>query len=238
MKIDKIVYQAYWDILQKIVKADHFKGKTYPLFFECKNAEESEILLNLQDDKKVIKIQRITAEPNFDNLLKGKCKYPEIFIIKLVSPKFNEFIKTCSNILENNEDLQQKEPEDIKRMFGFEGTKFWLNRKGTKDLVINFHPKRNGTTATLRLMQTYHYYLINRGKRDDLWLKTGISLKDISDYLKDNYPEMNINNWNDWVRNTKHNLLEKMTEVDRKFVIIDYYDKKEKVYPVSIKLPF
>ena len=56
MKIDKIVYQAYWDILQKIVKADHFKGKTYPLFFECKNAEESEILLNLQDDKKVIKI--------------------------------------------------------------------------------------------------------------------------------------------------------------------------------------
>jgi len=49
---------------------------------------------------------------------------------------------------------------------------------------------------------------------------------------------MNINNWNDWVRNTKHNLLEKMTEVDRKFVIIDYYDKKEKVYPVSIKLPF
>ncbi|MFA6569802.1 MAG: hypothetical protein WCT77_01005 [Bacteroidota bacterium] len=237
MKTDKIVYQAYWDILKRIVKDDHFKGKFEPLFFKCENSEQSEILNSLQDDKKVIKLHRITPEPNFDNLLKGKCTYPDIFKIDIITSKFNKFKNECLSILEANTKFPQKTTQNLKDIIGFEGTKFWLKRKNVENLVINFHPKRNGTTAPLRLMQAFHYYLINRGKRDDLWLKTRISFKDISDYLKDNYPEMNINSLNDWVRNTKHNLLEKMTEVDKKFVSIGYFDKKEKVYNVSIKLP-
>lgn len=125
---------------------------------------------------------------------------------------------------------------DYKDLFGFEGTKFWLKRIAAENLVISFHPKKGGTTDPLCLLHAFIDYIKKYGKYNNGMISAIVPRSDTVDYLKSNYPNIAPPVWEDWIKSTKHNLLQKMTDEDKKFIIIEDYDEKTG-YPISIKLP-
>lgn len=126
---------------------------------------------------------------------------------------------------------------DHKDFFGFEGTKFWLKRIAAQNLVISFHPKKGGTTDPLCLLHAFIDYINKYGKYNNGMISAIVPRPDTVDYIKANYPNIAPPVWEDWIKSTKHNLLQKMTDEDKKFIIIEDHDGK-KGYPISIKLPF
>lgn len=133
--------------------------------------------------------------------------------------------------------LKQAIKIDYNEFFGFEGTKFWLKRVAAENLVISFHPKKQGITDPLCLLYAFVDCLKKHGSYNTGRLSAVLSRSDAVAYIKANFPNIRPSVWEDWIKTTKHNLLQKMTDEDKKFITIDDYDERAG-YPISITLPF
>jgi hypothetical protein len=104
-----------------------------------------------------------------------------------------------------------------------------------KDLVIDFNPKEGETTNSFCLMKALVEYIKEVGELNNGWLSVIVPPEEIKKYMSLNYPKINIGV--DWLKNSKGNLLKKLTTIDKKLIIIKDYDNQRKGYPFSIKLP-
>lgn len=223
MKRFEPIYSEYYNLLQELMKISYVKKRINDLPFIAKDSIQSGYLDYLEKENKAIRKHIVTSPHNFEFLLMlQKHSNSVLFSVDIIKPEFNKIVKECETYL-------------AKDSFGFDGTKFWLNKIAGKDLVIDFNPKKGETTDTLCLMKALVDYIKNVGELTSGWLNVIVPTEEIKNYIRLNYPKKDVGEH--WITSTRNNLLQKMTTIDKKIIIFKLYDRQKNGYPFSIKLP-
>jgi len=234
MKRFEPIYREFYDLLQELMKIGHGYGRLADIPFRPRDKVQRKYLEDLQIEKKAVKY-KIVAEPhNFDFLeLKAENPHAILYSVDILQPNFDKLLKECEEFFGSN----TLSPIDIKDQFGFEGKKFWLKRAAGQNLTINFTPKNGETTYPFCLMQALVDYVRSHGQVKSGYLTVVVPIQEIIDFLSKNYPNVKPYDWRQWIRYTRNNLLQKMTDDDKKLIIIKNFDKQDGGYPFSIKIP-
>lgn len=123
------------------------------------------------------------------------------------------------------------------KLFGFDGLTFTIRRLDSSLASINFYPTKGETTGPYCLLKSFVELLIKQGKRDGDLFKVKVTRQEIREYFKKHFPELKIEITNEWISNTRGNLLRKIPEQHQDLINIGYYDKKLGIYPFHLKLP-
>lgn len=234
MKRYEPIYREFYDLLQELLKTAHaYKRLTDIPFRKPKDRIKSKHFDELQGQKRAIKYKVVTEPNKFDFLeLHVENPHATLYSVDILQPNFDNLLKECEEFFGSNSSSI-----DIKEQFGFEGKKFWLKRVGGQNLTINFSPKNGETTDPFCLMQALVDYIRSHGQVKNDYLTTVVPIQEIINYLNKNFSNLKSDDFRKWIRYTRNNLLQKMTEDDKKLVIIKNFDRQENGYPFSIKIP-
>ena len=126
---------------------------------------------------------------------------------------------------------------DLKEFFGFRGTNFFLKKIADDDIIIQFHPqKEGGTTASFCLMKAFVDYLQGHGEIKESLIKGTVPKGFIINYIKTHYKEIDPVDWNFWIKDVR-NALRKIIGDNKNFIAVGTIDFQSNGYPVALKLP-
>lgn len=234
---------AVWHILNKIKKKvlpyPNKKVINYMMDIDVKH--QAKFLFGLERDAiQFLKNERVIKEANEADVVeigkRGTSEYKvyELYHFKILN-KFDEFYKRYK---EKYQQIMSKlKGEDISSYFGFDRMTFKLKRVDNTYAVINFYPQEGEGSSPFYLFSAFVKILKNKGGRNGSWLEAIITKKEITETLKElNCPNIDDVNEN-WLKNTKGNLIKKIPKEYKKIIKIDYYDRKLGGYPFALKLP-
>lgn len=234
MKRYEPIYREFYDLLHELMKVAHGYGRLTDIPFKPRDKVQRKYLEDLQIEKKAIKYNIVTEPHSFDFLeIKAENPHATLYSVDILQPNFDKLLEECEAFF-GSDTISSI---DIKEQFGFEGKKFWLRRIAGQNLTINFTPKKSETTAPFCLMQALVDYIRSHGQVKDGYLISVVPIQEIINYVNRNYPKLRSDDFRKWVKYTRNNLLQKLTEEDKKFIIIKNFDRQENGYPFSLKVP-
>src|ERR1035437_8489501 len=117
MEPDELIYQEYWDVLQKIKKIAYFTPILSHVVFGRVSDIEKGVLLDLQDEGaiKLLNLTRITRPIGFASTREQELFFAEDIKLFIKQPKFDEVYKYYKQI--NSSKLEDVNTQDATKSF-------------------------------------------------------------------------------------------------------------------------